>query len=352
MHTQFLKMTVCLAVVALVLGLAVPSTPAVAQDGPSDAEIEAQINDLARRIHINDLRDPGTVQWVHGNLGAADYLTARDPGYQFPLLVFEDFEGNPVRIKEPERPLLINMWASWCPPCVYEFPMLLDAAAEFEHIDLVLLNVSDDLDNAQDFLASQPIEGVPSYVDGDDLFLQMVGLVAYPTTVLIDTDGTLLITRTGTVSPTFLQFADLVGGYPDLGTFDPSTVSTEDLRAQLGELDLDTATATTIGSTETGVITHENWKALYVFEGKAGDVLTITMTRDNERGLFDPYLVLIGPSGERVAENDDGDARVRPNARITITLGESGTYVLVATRLLEADGLDEGGYTLRIEAEQ
>jgi thiol-disulfide isomerase/thioredoxin len=341
-----------LVIIALLLSVAA-LTPATlrAQEGPTDAELEADINALARQVHINDLRDPGNVRWVHGDLGDTQYASRTDPGYHFPVLVFETFDGERVRIKEPERPLLINLWASWCPPCIYEFPMLLEHAAEFEHIDLVLLNVSDDLDNAQDFLASQQLGDVPSYVDGDDMFLQMVGLIAYPTTVLIDTDGTLLMTRTGTVSPTFLRFADLAGGNPELGSFDPASVTADDLQANLGAVDFDAATTINADEPVTGFISNDNWKAVYQFEGRAGQTVTLDMIRADAFGLFDPYLVLFGPDRDRLAENDDGNDAMRPDARLTFTLPTDGIYTVIATRLLEADGLDEGDYTLTLRVE-
>ncbi|MBZ0279903.1 MAG: pre-peptidase C-terminal domain-containing protein [Anaerolineae bacterium] len=75
-----------------------------------------------------------------------------------------------------------------------------------------------------------------------------------------------------------------------------------------------------------GRLTDEQLSALYEFEGRAGDVISFTMTSDD----FDAYLTLQGPNGRTVIEDDDsGGGR---NASIdNYTLLESGTYTLIAS---------------------
>ena len=64
------------------------------------------------------------------------------PDFSFKALdgetyVLKDFKGKVV---------ILNFWASWCPPCIKEFPHFLRAAKEFEN-DIIFIGVSSDLDH-------------------------------------------------------------------------------------------------------------------------------------------------------------------------------------------------------------
>jgi ABC-type multidrug transport system fused ATPase/permease subunit len=72
---------------------------------------------------------------------------------------------------------------------------------------------------------------------------------------------------------------------------------------------------------------------LWHFSGSAGQVVTIVMV-DTEDGPFDPYLTLVKPNGEVLAENDDSGAGSDGyDARIAeVTLPEDGLYFILAGR--------------------
>ena len=77
---------------------------------------------------------------------------------------------------------------------------------------------------------------------------------------------------------------------------------------------------------------------LYMFQGAAGQTVTITMT-----GGFDTFLNLVGPDGTVVASDDDGGGGT--NSRIVIRLATAGAYRIEATAF-SATGL--GAYTLTV----
>ncbi|NEO95933.1 MAG: hypothetical protein F6K56_39595, partial [Moorea sp. SIO3G5] len=75
----------------------------------------------------------------------------------------------------------------------------------------------------------------------------------------------------------------------------------------------------------------------HTFEGKAGEQITIELTSEE----FDPYLILIDPDGNRIAkDNNGGEGK---NARITVTLPTTGTYVIWANSYNQQE---TGNYTL------
>jgi cytochrome c biogenesis protein CcmG/thiol:disulfide interchange protein DsbE len=59
-----------------------------------------------------------------------------------------------------ERPVVLNVWASWCIPCRSEAPLLERAAAAFAgRVDFVGVNVRDDQDDARAFIAEFAADG-------------------------------------------------------------------------------------------------------------------------------------------------------------------------------------------------
>lgn len=83
------------------------------------------------------------------------------------------------------------------------------------------------------------------------------------------------------------------------------------------------------GDSGTDVFENGATAYLYAFMGSAGDSVTISMTAEDTSEL-DPFLALLGPSGELIASNDDTEDGL--DALIDgAELPESGTYLILAT---------------------
>jgi len=83
----------------------------------------------------------------------------------------------------------------------------------------------------------------------------------------------------------------------------------------------------------------------YVFEGKAGQQITIEMDSDQ----IDSHLYLLLPAKERlIAENDDISPK-NFNSRLTVTLPENGIYYLLANTF---EAGESGSYSLRAAISQ
>ena len=93
---------------------------------------------------------------------AGNYPTGRldrsHAGTPAPDVAFEDPHGGPARIADFRgRPVLVNLWATWCGPCVVEMPSL-DALAVREGEALHVLALSQDMEGRQkvtDFFAAR-----------------------------------------------------------------------------------------------------------------------------------------------------------------------------------------------------
>jgi len=68
-----------------------------------------------------------------------------------PVTSFLDAEGKPVRIGDFRgKVVVVNLWATWCAPCILEMPTLAKLAASGKDRDLVVLAVSIDRDKDAD----------------------------------------------------------------------------------------------------------------------------------------------------------------------------------------------------------
>lgn len=87
------------------------------------------------------------------------------------------------------------------------------------------------------------------------------------------------------------------------------------------------------------------FKELYAFEGQAGEPIIVNLIGSNDaRMQLDPFIRLIGPNGDVVAEDDNsGRDAERGDARIQTKLPETGTYQILVTT---AKAYDRGRYTI------
>jgi thiol-disulfide isomerase/thioredoxin len=89
-------------------------------------------------------------------------------------------------------PVLLNLWATWCVPCVTEMPLLDQLAADYDG-RLRVLTVSEDLQGAEKvvpFFAERDLANLPQWLDEkNDLAVAFGGGAALPLTVLYDAEG-------------------------------------------------------------------------------------------------------------------------------------------------------------------
>ncbi len=111
-------------------------------------------------------------------------------------------------------------------------------------------------------------------------------------------------------------------------------------------IDLKSATALSQNTPVTGTITSKQPYQLYSFAAQVGDVVSAQINADS--GSLDTLLLLVDPSGNIVASNDDREQGVTDSAIQNFSVIVAGTYTVVATRYGQALGGTEGAYTLTL----
>lgn len=107
-------------------------------------------------------------------------------------------EGLPVAISgKPDRPVVINIWGSWCPPCRDEMPLLVEVAALGEgKVDLLGI-ASLDTRTAATAGALDLGMTFPSVLDPKGQVVKSLGIPGMPVTLLLGTDGLIKHTHVG-----------------------------------------------------------------------------------------------------------------------------------------------------------
>ncbi len=115
------------------------------------------------------------------------------PPTALPALSFVDAAGLPVALDRYRgHGLVLNLWATWCVPCVTEMPALDALARTLAPLGIQVLTVSLDhrgADAVRPFYAAHGIRSLPLLLDPHSAALAALGLDGIPVTLLVDKAG-------------------------------------------------------------------------------------------------------------------------------------------------------------------
>ncbi len=145
-------------------------------------------------------RDHGSVVSSNFDAGAPQeaalgQFTPLDPPRPAPALSFESRDGRALKLADFRgRFVLVNLWATWCGPCVREMPSLDRLQARLGD-RLSVLAISEDRSGSQavePFLAKLGLRRLQIYLDPESNAQQAFAVQGLPTSFLIDPNGRML----------------------------------------------------------------------------------------------------------------------------------------------------------------
>jgi len=98
------------------------------------------------------------------------------------------------------RPAVVNLWATWCPPCVREMPVLAAAQKRETGIVFMFANQGEGAGQVERFVAAQKLDLGNMLLDPGGALARSVGSRAMPTTLFYDAQGRLVDTHLGALS--------------------------------------------------------------------------------------------------------------------------------------------------------
>ena len=144
------------------------------------------------------------VAWAIGGSGGGDVAEVGEPAPDFTV---ELLDGGSFslsdHIADDGRPLIVNLWASWCVPCREEMPDLSAFAEANPDIAIVGVAVEDQLEDARAFGAE--IDPVYPLAFGDDAFDEAYPNFGLPVTYFLDADGGVTEVFNGILTPERLE---------------------------------------------------------------------------------------------------------------------------------------------------
>ena len=113
-------------------------------------------------------------------------------GSELPDMTLADAQGRQLRLKAlAGKPLLVNLWATWCAPCVIELPML-DRLAADKTGELRVLTVALDMSRTErvaPFLAERGLTHLEPWIDPENKLAFHYGAGTLPTTIYYNASG-------------------------------------------------------------------------------------------------------------------------------------------------------------------
>ncbi|MDE2183415.1 MAG: TlpA family protein disulfide reductase [Alphaproteobacteria bacterium] len=139
----------------------------------------------------------GVLYWmaavsVHAPPATLAALRLVKPPKPAPAVVFTDAGGSAHSLSEFRgKVVLLNLWATWCAPCVQELPALaaLQKGLPRGRFIVVPVNVGREGGIGQDFFKAHGAGGLTGYVDANSSLFRAFGAYGLPMSVLIDAQG-------------------------------------------------------------------------------------------------------------------------------------------------------------------
>lgn len=133
-----------------------------------------------------------------------------DESSKAPDFTVYDAEGKAIKLSDFHgAPVILNFWASWCPPCRNEMPEFEEAYREYgNEIHFLMVNMTDGsgetIDSAQSFIGEYGYS-FPVYFDTSGSAAMAYGISSIPTTFFIDKNGIVKKYAVGSMNKTSLQ---------------------------------------------------------------------------------------------------------------------------------------------------
>jgi thiol-disulfide isomerase/thioredoxin len=134
-------------------------------------------------------------------LGSIAAILLKPPPVLLPQLTLQSMDGRPVALSGfVGKPTVINLWASWCPPCRREMPAMQHSQAANPDVNFVFVNQGEESQAVARYLDQRGLTLRNVLLDPQSSVGVALGQGALPATLFFDADGRLVSARLGELS--------------------------------------------------------------------------------------------------------------------------------------------------------
>lgn len=139
----------------------------------------------------------GLAFWLLATFSSSIY----EQGTRLPEIELRNARGESVQLSSYQGgPLVINLWATWCPPCRREMPVMQNAQNQHQDVTFLFVNQGESMQSVSTFLETQGLNLSNVLFDSGGQVGQKVGSMALPTTLFYSAEGRLLNSHLGELS--------------------------------------------------------------------------------------------------------------------------------------------------------
>lgn len=126
------------------------------------------------------------------------------PEMMLPPTSFAALDGPPVALA-PGRPVVINLWASWCPPCHRELPMMMALAETTPDVQVLFINQGEFGPDVRKYLLQEDLTTDGVLLDPDTSAMGLFQTPGLPATLFFSSSGQLASVHLGEISRAAFQ---------------------------------------------------------------------------------------------------------------------------------------------------
>ena len=104
--------------------------------------------------------------------------------------------GDEIWLSELNKPLFINVWATWCPPCRSELPSILDLETKYkDKVDFILVSPDESIDKLKNFAKQKGYS--TTFYNAKNRTPKKLITNSYPTTYILDANKKVILQSVG-----------------------------------------------------------------------------------------------------------------------------------------------------------
>jgi thiol-disulfide isomerase/thioredoxin len=128
-------------------------------------------------------------------------MTNATPSTPLPGVTLENIKGGNTSLTAfTGKPVVVNLWASWCPPCRREMPMMAEIAADRKDVTFLFVNQGERRDPIEAFIADQKLNLPNVLLDSRMEVARHYATPGLPVTLFVGADGKLRSVHVGEIS--------------------------------------------------------------------------------------------------------------------------------------------------------